>query len=103
METANEAIETVRKLQDLQADYRTRLHADSLSARAVQLIEFLFDEPFVTIPRVQQILGVATYHGAKHNVDKLVEAQILKEIPRTKRPKIYVAYEVFEIIQGGDV
>ena len=100
-ETADEAIRTVRNLQDLQADYRARLHADSLSARTVQLIEFLFDEPFVTIRRVQEVLGVATYRGARLHVDKLVDADILTEIPLTKRPKIYGALDVFAIIQDS--
>jgi hypothetical protein len=39
-----------------------------------------------------------TYRGAKQNVDKLVEAKIVKELEVRRQPKLYAATEVLDVL-----
>jgi DeoR/GlpR family transcriptional regulator of sugar metabolism len=60
-----------------------------------QIIEAIFDSPFVRIADLPARLGV-TYPTAKSDIDRLVSAQILEELPGTY-PKAYFAPEVFAV------
>jgi hypothetical protein len=60
---------------------------------AVRLVDLLFTHPFITIPDAARFLP-QTYPAAQKNVEKLVEAGILKERAGTSNPKVFVAGEI---------
>ncbi len=99
-EQSNDAISRAKKLQDLQMDWKQRLQKKpSSSARALQLADSLFDLLIITIPDARKILDVS-YVGAKNNVQKLVESDILIEVAAT-HPKMFLSKEILEIISDA--
>ena len=56
----------------------------------------MFASPFVTVTGIAKLLDI-TYRGAKLNVEKLVEADILKEVtPERKIGRVYYAPAILE-------
>lgn len=103
IESSKSAVVTVRKLQDLNAQYRAKIQQARISARAIRLVDLIFEEPYLTIPRARKLLGVS-YPSAKSYVEKLIDAGMLIDAGISTRPKFYVAHEVYEILlDSGDV
>ena len=92
----------MQRLQDLQADYRGILQKASRSALTVKLVDHLFTRPFISIPNVQDVLGV-TYRSAANNVNRLVKEKILNPIPWGGRPKYYVAAKIYSVLYEDDI
>ncbi|MCL5883118.1 MAG: Fic family protein [Actinobacteria bacterium] len=95
-----DAIERAKALNDLQADWRQRLAKARASALLPRLADSLFQAPVITVPHAQKVLDV-TYRSAKLNIKKLEEADILKEVGSAARNKIFVAFEILEIVQDN--
>lgn len=100
-EQAQDAVIRAQRLQDLQVDWRERLTGARASALLLQLADQLFDTPVITIPEAQRLLDV-TYRSAKLNIEKLVEADILKQAGEEDYGKTYVAGEILDVI-GTDL
>lgn len=98
--TCTDTINLIRSLKDLHTEYNNRTQQARASALLPKLVEHLFEQPLLTTPMAQAVLGV-TYRAAQGNIDKLVEAGILTEIPRAKRPKIYLATGVLDLLHGA--
>ena len=92
-----DTIQRVQHLQELQVAYRARLRKAHGSMHVLTLADRLFESPFITVPRAQKLLGL-TYRGAQLNVEKLVAAGVLVELPES-HPKFYVAAEILELVQ----
>jgi len=86
------------KLLYLRESYRKRVQREAQSSDILNIIDYLFSNPFITVKRAQHILDV-TYPTGKKYVEKLVEYEILKETNRLQREKTFVAYEIYEIIK----
>ena len=99
IEESRGTILRVQHLLDLQSAYRTRLQRPRGSALPTMLADRLFETPYITIPHAAQELGV-TYRAALKNVEKLVDAGILVEMPTENRPRFFVAPEVFNIVDS---
>ena len=69
------------------------------SALTLQLIDALFASPIITATRAQELLNV-TFRSAQHNIEVLQEAGLLEEITGQRRYRVYLAREVFEVING---
>lgn len=95
-EQARDAISRAKRLQNLQLDWRERL-AGVRSASPLRLADMLFETPLVSIPQVEHALGV-TYVTAQNNVEKLVNAGILRQVGESSYGKAFVAWEIFDII-----
>jgi Fic family protein len=95
-EQANDASGRAKGLQELQANWRGRL-ASERSALASRLADMLFETPVVSIPQVQESLNV-TYPTAQKHVERLVEADILRQTGESSYGKTYVAWEILDII-----
>jgi Fic family protein len=95
--SAAETISTIDRLIALQVDYRDRAARAMRSANAVNLVDFLFERAAVTVPDVQRQLNV-TYHGARNIVSKLVEVEILREVPGLY-PKVFVASGILRVAE----
>lgn len=96
-EQAHDAISRTKRLQDLEKEWRQRLTQARASSLSLRLMEQLFDTPLVTIPQAQRMLGV-TYHGARHNVQKLAEAGILRQLDEISHPKIFIAQDIVQAV-----
>jgi Fic family protein len=98
IEQSNDAIYRAKQLQELQNQWRERMIKARSSSLAVKLTDRLFEFPILTIPRAEEILGV-TYRSAKQTIEKLVQSGILSQIGNTTYNKLYIAQDIFRIIQ----
>ena len=90
---ATDAIYNIKRLEDLHAKYRRILHDRKASRNAVELMEILFENPYISIPVAKERLGVS-YPTAKGTVDTLVSAGILAPTDIPHRSKIFAAAEI---------
>lgn len=97
-EQARDTIIRFQRLQDLQASYRNRLSQARMSALLLQLVDLICEYPIITIPQAAKTFGVKSYNSAKLNVEKLVKEGMLVEIMHGTRPRLFMAYEVYNII-----
>jgi Fic family protein len=101
----HDTIVRVQRLQDLQTDYRERLQHAGRSARTIQLADYLFEQPIITIPHAQRILAV-TYPSAANNVKRLSDAKILTQLSEFTRTKFFIAGEIVSVLyadEGGEI
>ncbi len=96
-EQARDAATRAGRLLDLWRQYQRIVGSLSRSAAAVRLLDLLFTRPFITIPNAANFLEL-TYPAALNNVERLVEAQVLKEMAGTSNPRIYVATEILRLL-----
>jgi len=61
------------------------------------LIDQLFTSPFITMNRASSVMGIS-FKSATKNMEKLVEASILREITGQQRYRVYVAHEIFRLL-----
>ncbi len=95
---ADDAVNRVEKMEELREKYRNILLEVSQSTTVHQILEYLFENPFITIPEVRNRLG-CHYPKAKYNVEILVKAGILREIEREKGEKLFIADEINQILE----
>ena len=100
-EQAEDALTRARKLQDLQQEWHRRLAQARVSALALRLTDSLFATPVLTIPGAQRFLNV-TYPSAQRNVERLVQAGILRLVSETSYGRAYVATEILDVIRDKD-
>jgi len=99
-EQSRDAIQRARKLVELRERYRGWMQEPGIPAPILLLVDALFENPAITIPRARALLDVKTFHTARSYVEKLCEAGILKEHTGRKRNRIYVAREIVNIIES---
>ncbi len=96
-EQAGDAAARARALLSLQEQWHERL-GEQRSANVLRLADLLLGQPVLTIPDVQQLLGV-TYHTARNQVGKLVSVGVLKQMTEPDYGKLYAAEEILKILQ----
>jgi Fic family protein len=92
---ARDTIQRCEKLLLIREGFTKRITEVGGSTRLHQIVEGLFQSPFVRIVDLSKQLGV-TYPTAKADVERLVVAGILSEL-KTIVPKTYYAPEVFNV------
>lgn len=95
---SQDAIKNSQSILDLLEIYRARIHQKRPSGYALKLLDEIFKNPYMSIPRAAQRLDTS-YHTAKAAVKKLLEAKILFEITDKIRGKIYCAKELLELLE----
>jgi Fic family protein len=101
IETSGAAIETARKILELQSSHRKLLWEKKISSPlAVGILERLFYTPAVSINEIAGQLGVS-YQAASTLVNQLEKAGILKEVTGKKRDKRYVYNDYLKILADG--
>ena len=95
---SEDALLRAQKLLDLRESYRKRIQMETHTSDILNIIDYLFSNPFITVSRAGKESGV-TYPTAKNYIDKLIKYEILKETKRLQREKTYVAHEIYEIIK----
>jgi Fic family protein len=99
-EQAADAVRRAWQLLDLRQRYRERMQQASQSSGVLRLVDELFAAPFVTMPGVARLLEV-THRAAKLNVEKLIDASILKEVePPRKTKRVYFAPEILAMLNA---
>jgi hypothetical protein len=56
--------------------------------------------PAITINRARQVLGV-THRAASLNIDRLMSAGILREVPARGRTRMFIAPEILSVADGN--
>src|SRR5215212_2318834 len=90
IEVCRDAIARCDELRTLRQQYHAQ--NDRAGGRMHQIIEMLFSNPIVTISALARRLGV-TYPTAKSDLDRLVAAEVVRELPNAY-PKAFVAGKI---------
>jgi Fic family protein len=101
METADSAVETSRKILELQTKHRNLLWKKKLSSPlAVGILERLFQKPYVSVNDVAKEFSIS-FQAASTLVSQLEGAGILREITGKKRDKRFIYAEYITILSEG--
>ncbi len=68
------------------------------SSAPTQIVEQLAINPFVTVKKMAEVLGVA-YSTAKRAIKKLENGQIIEQVDQGKRDKVYCATAILDILE----
>ncbi len=90
---SDEAIKNIQKLSDLQKKYTETLKGINTSSNVVFLMEHLFGNPYITVPKAATFLNV-TYPTAKNAIKSLVNAGILTQTDIVHTSKVFLAEEI---------
>jgi Fic family protein len=96
---ARDAGSRAQRLHDLRKEMRQRVATARASALLPVLVDQLFQTPAITINAAGSVLGV-THRAASLNIDKLIGAGILREVPSSSRTRVFIAPEVMNAIEG---
>ena len=96
---ARDAISRTGQLMNLWQNYRTSLQVARSSSLTLQLVDMLFATPVVTAPYVENELGV-TQASARRTIERLEKDGILREATGQRRNRVYIAPEVFAILDA---
>lgn len=91
-ESCNETVDTVDRLISLQERFRTLAKSSTRSASSITLVDFLFEQPLLSITTAAEKLGV-TYAAAKSTMEKLISLEIVQPIAATY-PKLYYSPQI---------
>ena len=92
------AIDTAMRIESLlaaQADYQERIRVSGTTGVIRDIADFLVGNPYVTVRILASATG-KTYQATSNAVAKLVDLQILEEVP-SRGPRIYRATEIARI------
>lgn len=96
---ADDAILRCDLFDSLKRDFASRLEdIGRKNVRMLETVQGLFASAVLTVPYLARRYGVH-YQTAKKDVERLIGAKILRELPRP-RPKAYYCPEIFSIAYG---
>jgi Fic family protein len=96
---AIDAYDRGERLLELRDAYRERYQRGRTSAALLRVIDMLFESPATTVPRVERALGV-TFPTASKWIESLVTDGVLTEATGRSRNRIYLATEIFDILNA---
>ena len=88
-----------KAILNLLENYRGRIQEKRTSIYVAKLLEELFKNPYITIPRAAVKLKTS-FHTAKAAIEKLKKVNILVEITDKQRGKVYCAKELLSLLEG---
>lgn len=92
-ETARRERERALSLDRTAEGWQQRVGAKRRNSRIPDLLDLLFEEPALTVRRVQKRLG-STFRGAQLLVDELLEAGILREATNRALDRVFIAVDL---------
>jgi Fic family protein len=98
-DAARDTIRLAERLLGLQTTYRTALQKTRRSANLLTVVDYLFEQPVVSIPMIKDHIDV-TYHAARKTVETLIAENILQDLPATTNPRLFVARDILDITAG---
>jgi Fic family protein len=96
-EQARDAVLRSNRLLDLGKQYQKRVADVARSSAALQLLEELFASPYTTVALASDVLNM-TYQAALYNVNKLIEAGVLREMTGRSTNRVYCADEILKLL-----
>ena len=97
-EQSGDAVRRSDTLLQLWRGYRKRLQEASSSALALRLVDELFASPAISMPALVKRLQI-TQRSAQMTIDRLVNAEILREVTGRQRNRVYVAQEILRAVE----
>ena len=94
---ATDALGRVENLLQVRDYYRERVRSQRTAGTSFDLIDQLFELPYMTVPRVQSLLGVS-HTAAQRHIARLVDSAVLEPTPQRSRPQLYVAQGILNAI-----
>jgi Fic family protein len=94
---SEDVLSRMERINALLQDWKI-IVAGSGSSVAVDIVERLAVNPYVTINKIAEDLGVA-YSTAQRGIQKLEAANIIQKISDNKRDKVYCAGRVLSILE----
>jgi len=98
-DTAHVAVQQTKKLVDLREDFRYRVRG---KARAMELVDSLFLNPYITAKRARQFLDVSD-PSARNALADLQHVGIVTEVAGQHWPRLFVSGAVLSILRDPDV
>lgn len=100
-EQSRESRMRVKSLAALRAAYREPLQGERNFDRLMQAVDFLFEQPILTIRQLEKGIGLSNYVIAQRLVTKLENYGILQEITGKARNRVYQADEILSAIDAS--
>lgn len=94
---SEDALEKSIKLQELKELYRGKVQAISKGTTILQVMDYLFVNPFIQISNVAKQLKI-TYPTAKKIIVLLQDMEIIVSVDSSERNKTFVAHGILDII-----
>jgi len=95
---AEDALDRIQRIDDLLARWREPV-AKASSRLPEQTLELLTENPYWTVKRLAERLGVA-FTTAQRTIDRLASEGIVELASETKRNRVYRAPAILEILEG---
>jgi Fic family protein len=100
-ESATEATENARAVNDLRERTRNLLQSVNAGMRALDLLDVLFQRPLVNVNLVKDTLGVA-FLTANRLVERFVDMRILDEVTGAQRNRLFRYSSYLSIFEEHD-
>ena len=95
---SEDALSRAERMNALLAQWREELAGETGTKIALQIIEFLAANPYITARGTEQRLGVA-FNTVVRAIGQLEKRRIVKEISGAKRDRVYCAKELLDILE----
>lgn len=95
---AQDAVLRSRRLLELRERYREQFQQQRAAARLLQVTDYLFTRPIITINGLAEALEEVDYHSASRYIQTLEDTGVLREITGRARNRIYRADAILEAI-----
>ena len=95
---AQDGVFRMTQLQDIRTRYEELVLADRNPQRMTAVINFIFSRPILTLRQLESALDMP-YMAAKRYIDKLVEAGVLQETTGYARNRVFMAHEIFQVLE----
>ena len=93
---SEDALSRAERVNSLLARWRSNLAG--ASAAALALVDLVAENPYCTVRRVQNRLGVA-FTTAQRAIDRLRQARVLEQVNDAKRDRVYCATVLLKIFE----
>ncbi|MBL6983885.1 MAG: Fic family protein [Anaerolineales bacterium] len=97
-EQSLEAKARVKELVNLRESYSQQLEKERTSERLMQAIDFIMDQPVLSVRQLEAGLNLSNYLSAQRLVAKLEKYDILQEVTGQARNRIYQADGILRAI-----
>jgi len=98
---AQDSVFRMTRLQEIRTKYEALAQADRNTPRMSAVIDFIFSRPILTLKQLETALDIP-YMAAKRYVEKLVEADVLRETTGYARNRVFLAHEIFQAMENPE-
>jgi len=99
---ANDSIVRMERLEAIRARYQAVVDSDRNTERMAAVVDFLFGRPIFTAKQLSEGLNMP-FKTARQYIEKLVQADVLREVTGYSRNQIYRADEVFKALDNIEI